>query len=103
MFLFCTANFSPSRDAQSQHIAIKLQTCLSVTDDDRGVIDTEKESIFSLPFRIALPFGKLQDLKPMLVRIAKVERFDTASVLVPIRQALRSSRSMLYLVLPQQR
>src|SRR5215471_10708455 len=101
MLLFRSVILTCSSDAQSQHIAIKLQTCVGVTDDNRRVIDTEKKTILSLPFRVALAFGKLQDLQPVLVRIAKVESFDPAGILVPVRQPLRTGRGMLDLVLPE--
>src|SRR5882672_9414820 len=66
------------------------------------MINAEKQSIVSLPFRIAFTFRKLKNLKPVRVRIAKIESFDAARVLVPVRQPLRTSRGMLDFVLAQQ-
>src|SRR6266496_686823 len=102
MFLLSAVILARTCDMQTQHVAIKLQTRFGIADHNRGMVNAEKQTILSLPFRITLPFGKLQDFQPVFIRIAKVESFDTARILVPVRQALRSSRSMLNFVLSQQ-
>ncbi len=103
MFLFGSVILARARDRQPEYIAIKLQTRFRVSDDDRRVIDTEKQSILSLPLRVALVCGKLQDLQPVFVRIAKVECLDAACVFVPIGKTLRASGSVFDLILAQQR
>src|SRR5215510_9351301 len=102
MFLLCAVVFARAGDVQTECVAIKLQTRLSIADNNRGMIDTKKKLVFLLPLLITLTLRKLQDLEPMLVRIAKVESFDAARVLVPIRQTLWTSGSMLHFVLAQQ-
>src|SRR6476659_8546043 len=92
MLLFSAVILTRTCDLQTQHIAIKFQTRFSVADDNRRVVNAEKQTIGSLPFRIALSFGELQDLKPMFVRIAKVKCLYAASILVPVRQTLRTGR-----------
>src|ERR1043166_9832641 len=94
MFLFGAVVLARAGDVQPECVAIKLQTRFRITDDDRGVIDTEKQFVLALPLLIALAFRKLQDLEPVLVRIAKVECLNAAGVLVPIRQSLWASRRM---------
>jgi len=66
------------------------------------MIDAKKQFVFLLPLLIAFAFRELQDLEPMLVRIAEVERLDAAGVLVPVGQTLWSGRSVFDFVLSQQ-
>src|SRR5262249_42736327 len=95
--------FTLTRDFQTQGISIKLQTLRRVPDDNRRVIDTQKQRTYGmLPFRIAFAFGELQNLQVMAIRIPEVKSLDTASILVPLRQALRTGRRMLNLVLAEQ-
>src|SRR6185437_2932282 len=102
MFLLGTVVLARARDMQTECVSIELQTRFSVSDDDRRVVDTEKQFIFHLPLLIALAFRKLQNLEPVLVRIAEVKRFDAPRILVPVRQTLWTSRSVLDFVLTQQ-
>src|SRR6185369_5056611 len=63
------------------------------------VIDSEEELVVSmLPFRVAFPFGELQDFKRMLIWILEIKGFDTGRVLVPHRENLGTSRGMFDLI-----
>src|SRR4029079_1578566 len=94
MFLLCAVILAHARDAQAQCVSIKLQTCLSITDYDRRVINTQKQLVFTLPLLITFAGRELKNLEPVLVRITKVERLDATCVFVPIRETLWTSRSM---------
>src|SRR6185436_13866303 len=100
MLLFCSVVFARAGDAQAKRVSIELQTCFCITNDDRGVIDSQKQSVFLLPLLITLAFRELQNLKPVFVRIAEVESLNAGRVLIPIRQTLWTRRSMFDLVLP---
>src|SRR6266496_5382242 len=66
MFLFRSKIFALSSFAQSQHIAIELQTRLCASDPNRGVIDAEKKFVgFLLPAWIAFARWKINDLQIM--------------------------------------
>src|SRR5712691_12758583 len=95
MLLLSAVILTRTCDTQAEHVAIKLQTRFGVTNNDCRMIDSQKQLVRSMPFRITLAFGKLQDLQPVFVRIAKVKSFDTAGILVPVRQTLWTSRGML--------
>src|SRR5689334_17748121 len=102
MFLLGAVILTRAGDAQAECVAIKLQARFGIAHDNRSVVDTEKQFVFLLPLLIALACGKLQNLEPVLVRIAKVESLDAARILVPIRRPLWTSRSMFDFVLAQQ-
>src|ERR1051325_4372083 len=102
MLLFSSVILTRTCDVQTQHIAIKFQTRFSVADYNRRMVNAEKQTISSLPFRIALSFRELQDLKPVFVGIAKIKCLYAAGILVPVRQTLRTCRGMLDFVLAQQ-
>src|SRR5690348_6545936 len=103
MFLLCAVVLAHARNAQTERIAIKLQTRFGVANNDCRMIDTKKQFVFLLPLLIALALGKLQNLEPVLVRIAEVKSLDATGILVPIRQTLWTSGSMFDFVLTQQR
>src|ERR1700752_2788024 len=103
MFLLSAVVLTRARDVQTQCISIELETRFSVGDDDRRVIDSQKQPVFLLPLLITFAGRELQNLEPVLVRIAEVKSLDAAGVLVPVRQKLWTSRSMFDLVLTQQR
>src|SRR5262249_17728303 len=91
-----------ARDLHTQQIAIKAQTGFGISDDNRGVVDSEKKPARgSAPFFRALILRELQNLEWMPVRIFEIERLDSRSVLVPIGKALLPGRCMLDLVLAQ--
>src|ERR1051325_1110928 len=102
MFLLRAVVLTGPRDVQTECISIKLQARLGIADDDCGMIDSQKQLVLVLPLLIALAFRKLQNLEPVLIRIAKVESLDAAGVLVPVRQTLWTGRSVFDLVLAQQ-
>src|ERR1041385_2366940 len=102
MFLLGAVVLAAACYAETKCVAIKLQTRFGVTNDNCRMIDSKKQFVFILPLLIALTFGKLKNLEPVLVRIAEVKRFDAARILVPVGQTLWTSRSMFYFVLTQQ-
>src|ERR1044071_4029782 len=102
MFLLCAVVFARAGDVQTECVSIKLQTRLGIADDYRGMIDAKKQFVFLLPLLIAFTFRKLQNLEPVLVRVSKVKCFDAARILVPVRQALWTSRGVFDFVLSQQ-
>src|SRR3954447_11080426 len=100
--LLGTVILALARDLHPQPVPIELQAGLCVSNDDRGVIYSQKQAIRrGVPLRIALARREPQDLQRMPVRIAKIERADAARVEVPDRQKLRPRRRMLHLVLPE--
>src|SRR5262245_43799878 len=87
----------------AERISIEAQRRFAVVHDDRRVINAEKDlRRWLVPLRAAFPWRKENDLQKMTVRIAKVERADSAGVGIPIRKALRSARGMLYMAVAQQ-
>src|SRR6185436_9849633 len=94
MFLLGPVVFTRAGDAETKRVAIKFQTRLSISHDDRGVIDPEKKLVLTLPLLIAFTGRELQDLEPVLVGIAKVKCLDAARVFVPVGQTLWTSGSM---------
>src|SRR5688500_7663511 len=103
MFLLCAVVLAGACDAQTERISIELQTRLCVSHHHGGVIDSQKQLVFPLPFLITFVRWKLQDFKPVLIGITKVKSFDTTSVLVPVGQTLWTSESMFDFVFTQQR
>src|SRR6185437_14402934 len=101
MLLLRAVVLTRARDVQSECVSIKLQARFRVTDDDRSVIDAEKQLVFLLPLRITFAGRELKNLEPMLVRIAKVKRLDAAGIFVPIGQSLWTSRSVFDFVRAQ--
>src|SRR5687768_6110402 len=102
MFLLCAVVLAGACDAQTERISIELQTRLCVSHHNGGVIDSQKQLVFPLPFLITFVRWKLQDLEPVLVRVTKVKSFDTTGVLVPVGQTLWTSGSMFDFVFTQQ-
>ena len=67
-------------ELQAKQIAIELQTVGSVLDDNRRVIDAEKElAIRVLPARVAFFWGKIKidDLQVVTVGIFKIKGTNT--------------------------
>jgi hypothetical protein len=61
-------------ELQAKQIAIELQTVGSVLDDNRRVIDAEKElAIRVLPARVAFFWGKIDDLQVVTVGIFEIK------------------------------
>src|SRR2546426_5404411 len=85
-------------------IPVEGEAALGVGDDDRRVIDAEKQAApRPAPLRIALARRELEDLQEVTVRISEIEGADAGRVRVPVGQALGRRRGMLDLVLAQRR
>src|SRR6266481_495906 len=91
MLLLGTVVLAFSCDAHAQRIAIELQAHVCVGNNDRGVIDAEKQFIVSLvPPRIALVQGKLENFEKVTVWVTKIKGTDACAILDVTRQLLRS-------------
>src|SRR5438874_10314912 len=102
MFLLRPKIFALTRFAQPKHVTIKSQTRLRIRDSNRSMIDTEEEVIgLFLPTRIAFARRKIDDLDIVLIRIAKIERFDSGSSFNRGWQRLWTGRNELHLQCPQ--
>src|SRR5438067_13677503 len=102
MLLLDSVVLTLSNLLQTEGIAIKLKTSLGVIDDDRGVVDPEKQLAgLSMPLWITLTVWEPQNLESMLIGIFEVEGFDACRILVPFRQGLRGGRRVLHFILPQ--
>src|SRR5205823_13196659 len=94
--------FARTGHAHSQGVAVKLQTPFGITHYDGRVIDTQEQSSAGVvPFRQALARGKGEHLEIVAVRVMEIKRFDSSRVRVPVRQTLRTTRSMLNVEAPQ--
>src|SRR2546430_12342702 len=83
--------------AQAEQIAIKMQTSVRVRDPDGSVVNAEKKVVgFLLPTRIAFAGWKINDLQIVLIRIAKIERFNTGSGFNRGWQRLWTGRNKLH-------
>ena len=79
-----------------------MQTPFGITHYDGGVIDTQEQSSAGVvPLRQALARGKGEHLEIVAVRVTEIKRFDSSRVRVPVRQTLRTTRSMLNVEAPQ--
>src|SRR5262245_23728777 len=70
------------------------------------MINSEKQVVNATrarttPFRISLVGRERENFEKVPIRIAEIECVDATRVLVPVRQPLRSRRSVLDLVFPQ--
>ena len=90
--------------AKPKRVPIEPQARVRIGDDNRRVVDAEKQPAFGcLPLRVAFAGGELQDLERMTVGVLEVERLDSARRDVPIREPLRLGRCVLDLVLSEAR
>src|SRR5262249_42194192 len=86
----------------SESVPVELQTCFCLRNDESRVIYSQKQlAARNAPLWISLVWRKPQHFERMAVRIAEIERANSAGVLVPCRQELRAGRRMLHLVLAQ--
>ena len=97
VLLLGTVVVARASDAHSQQPAVETQARIRVADDDRRVVDTEKERVLALPAGIALTSGKLQDFEDVSIGILEVEGSDPSGIRVPVRQPLRRGRGVLHL------
>src|ERR1041385_9253431 len=99
-FLLGAIVFAFTGHAHAQQVPIKAQTRLGVADDNRRVINAHKEVLaWIVPFGQAFLWGEPQNLQNMVIRIAKVKRFDATRILVPGWQGLRAAAGEVDLVL----
>src|SRR6266496_1878992 len=102
MFLLGPKIFALTHFAQSEQVAIKMQTRFRVCDANGGVVDAQKKLVgFLLPARITFTRRKINDLKIVLIGIAKIERFNASSGFDRRRQRLWTGRDELHLQCPQ--
>src|SRR5947207_2794635 len=102
MLLFGTVVLARTGHAHSQGVPVEMQTPFGITHYDGGVIDTQEQSSAGVvPFRQALARGKGEHLEIVAVRVMEIKRFDSSRVQVPVRQTLRTTRSMLNVEAPQ--
>src|SRR5580765_41021 len=91
-----------SSHMHAKQVAVKLDAGVRIPHNDGGMVDTQKKLIRgTVPLLQALIRRELQHLNRMAIRILEVERRDARRVLVPVRKALWSRRSVFYLVLTQ--
>src|SRR5215472_3093584 len=104
VFLLRTVIFALSGNPQTKKIAIKLEARVGVGNGDRGMVNPQEDAVARMvPLGITLPLGKPKDFNGMFVRILEIESPDAACVLVPIRETLWRGRSVLDLVLMENR
>src|SRR5208283_901397 len=102
MLLLGSVVFALSGHVHSEQVAIELEAGVGVPNYDCGVVDTEKQLVVgtgATPLLQALVRRKLQHLHRVPIWILEVERRNARRVLVPVRKALWSRRSMFHLVL----
>src|SRR5712692_9856860 len=87
VLLLSSVIFALAGDAHPQRVAIEVQARIRVADDNRSVIDAEKQFIVSLvPPRIALAQGKLENFEKVTVWVTKIKGTDACRVLDVTRQ-----------------
>src|SRR5712691_4367599 len=92
MFLLCAVVLALSSHSHSEYVAVELQTAVGIAYDDRRGINAKEHFVaWTMPFVQALVRRKLENFPRVTVR-----------VLVPLRQALRSSGRVFHFVLAQQ-
>src|SRR6266496_1050536 len=104
MFLLGAVIVRAAGNSKTKLVVVEREAFVRVADDDGCVINAEEKFISGLPpLRITLPRRKPDDFQHMVLRVTKIERLDSAGVLVPVWQRLRRGRDVLYLVLEQSR
>src|SRR5438270_7640557 len=96
MLLFGTVVLARTGHAHSQGVPVEMQTPFGITHYDGGVIDTEEQSsVGVVPLRQAFARRKGEHLEIVAVRVTEIKCFDSSRARVPVRQTLRTARSML--------
>ncbi len=103
MFLLDSVVFTFCDLPQSKRFFIKLEPRLGVVDDDRGVVNAEKQFCCgrSMPLRITFAGREPEDFEGVMVRILEVKRLYARCIRVPFGQCLRSCGCILDFVLSQ--
>src|SRR5262245_10467187 len=102
MLLFGAEVLALTHNRQAEDVPVERQAGLDIAHHDGGMIDAQKQAIrWLMPFRVALPSGKLQDLQRVTIGILEVKGSNAPGTGVPVRQALRPRRGVLDLVLAQ--
>src|SRR2546428_10130488 len=102
MFLLCAVVLALSSHSHSEYVTVELQTAVGIAYDDRRVINAKEHFVaWTMPSVQALVRRKLENFQRVTVRILEIEGPDTGRVLVPLRQALRSSGRVFHFVLAQ--
>src|SRR5204863_3887325 len=79
VFLLGPEILALARSAKPEQVAIKMQTDFRIRDSNRSMMDTEEEVIgLFLPTRIAFARRKINYFEVMLIRVAKIECFDSS-------------------------
>ncbi len=85
-----------------QSVAIEPEARLRVVDDNRRMVDAKKQlRAAAMPFGVAFVRRKREDFERMFIGILEVEGLDSGSILIPLRQRLRTRGCMFDLVLTQ--
>src|SRR6266536_3774474 len=102
MLLLGSVVLALSGHMHSEQVAIELDASVGVPHHDCRMVNAEKQPVCrAVPLLQALVRRKLQHLHRVPIWILEVERRDARRVLVPVRKALWSRRSVFYLVLTQ--
>ena len=99
--LLDTVIFALAGDFHPQGIAIKGKTSLRICHHDGGVVNSQKERVFSLPPGVAFSRRKPQNLQVMVIRVAEIKGFDAGGGLVPFGNRLRAGGRVTHPVLTQ--